>query len=392
MAPLRVIFTLVAATLILAPNAAWARPTPAPGHELSTVSLAVRHATSAAPWASPTAEHPLGTVLVASLDEPLRTSSLDPPSRERIPTVREIDVARGDIMATQRLAKSVTGYGLRIAATPRGAIVISGGSDEDYSPARIWILDRRLRVKTSLALGRDATDGNASADGDTAVLGYRFWTTINGEQRHREGVETFSLSSGARLGRTAFDQGPMPPRGERWSQVVASGSRVYLLSRGAGIDVYAFAPSLRRLFAQYHRKMSDEFRWDGHAALVVGMRGVVVAGDDWATHLSRDLSREALVAAWPEEGLGNDRVQPAQGSADGATGRLLLDTGFVAPTLTSLPERVAQFSREPYCPRGTCEDAVRPYFDDEPVAAFWLAGRATIVTRGTALRIVVVDP
>ncbi|MCK6535261.1 MAG: hypothetical protein L6Q84_19990 [Polyangiaceae bacterium] len=86
------------------------------------------------------------------------------------------------------------------------------------------------------------------------------------------------------------------------------------------------------------------------------------------------------------------RVQPAHGSADAATGRLVLDTGFLGKSLSSKLERAAEFSREPYCPSGSCADAARPYFDDEPIAAFWLGGRATIVTRGPATRIVVVDP
>lgn len=152
------------------------------------------------------------------------------------------------------------------------------------------------RVRSSVVFGRSGTDGNASADGDTAVVSYRFWTTINGEQRRRQAVETFSLSSGARMGATAVDQGPMPPHGEVLSQVVVSGSRVFVLSRGVHLDVYALSANLRRLFARYHRKMNDEFSQFGHATLVVGKGGVVVAGDDWATHLTRDLSRPTPIA------------------------------------------------------------------------------------------------
>lgn len=101
-----------------------------------TVRLAVRHATSAAAWRPPSAEHPLGTVLVAALDEHLRRGDLDVPSRERSATLREVDAAKGDIVSTVRLAASFTGYGLRVAATPLGAIVLSGGTDEDHAPNR----------------------------------------------------------------------------------------------------------------------------------------------------------------------------------------------------------------------------------------------------------------
>lgn len=392
MAQLRTVIVAVLAALIVAANPAWGKPSPGAGHTLQTVRLAVRHSTSAAPWRPPSAAHPLGTILLASLDDLSPAGSFSVASHERAPTLREIDAAKGDIIATHRLATRVTGYGLRVATTPRGAIVISGGSDEDHAPVRARILDSKLRVRSSVVFGRSGTDGNASADGDTAVVSYRFWTTINGEQRRRQAVETFSLSSGARMGATAVDQGPMPPHGEVLSQVVVSGSRVFVLSRGVHLDVYALSANLRRLFARYHRKMNDEFSQFGHATLVVGKGGVVVAGDDWATHLTRDLSRPTPIAGWPEEELGADRVQPAHGSADAATGRLVLDTGFLGKSLSSELERAAEFSREPYCPSGSCADAARPYFDDEPIAAFWLGGRATIVTRGPATRIVVVDP
>ncbi|MCC6903774.1 MAG: hypothetical protein IT377_32700 [Polyangiaceae bacterium] len=200
MASARLVFALALTALMAAATIVGAAPSPGPGHSLSTVRLAVRHATSAAAWRPPSAEHPLGTVLVAALDEHLRRGDLDVPSRERSATLREVDAAKGDIVSTVRLAASITGYGLRVAATPLGAIVLSGGTDEDHAPVHVWILDSKLRVKRSVTFGRTGTDGNASADGDTAVVSYRFWTTIAGEQRRRQAIETYSLSSGARLG------------------------------------------------------------------------------------------------------------------------------------------------------------------------------------------------
>lgn len=34
---------------------------------------------------------------------------------------------------------------------------------------------------------------------------------------------------------------------------------------------------------------------------------------------------------------------------------------------------------------------MRPYFEDEPIAGFWLGGHAVIVTRGSKLGVVVVE-
>lgn len=348
----------------------------APGTErpvlTSNAFEAIDHTWSAAPFRSPSAAHPRGSILIAGTHRELG---------ER-PRLVEIDLATWVVV--HEVAVPTTGSFVGVAASDRGALVVVNEPDTDADAGdAVFVFDGDLTLKRSLRV-RGSGTAAAAKDG-IAVIATHLPGSRGGELRVVE------LPSGAQIGSTNVRE----PLMDEWvprAQVLIHDDAVWSLSRGEGSYVLrAFSRDLKQVLASSKLSGAASVKSgpDGHPGPHYG-DGRLAASPDGVLVL-----REGLIQS---HGLHADRITsglPAtfRGEAppaiDAGSGRVLMPTGELASSLDAKrADPVVVFRRGVW---KWSSDGTHPIEYDSPVAAFFISGQGVIVTQNPGLRVSVLE-
>lgn len=346
-------------------------PVLAPGSERPTLNSRVfedvTHTWSAAPFRSPSATRPRGSVLIAG-----RAAS----GQARL---YEIDLATLKVVRDVQVPTS--GSFVRAVASDRGAVVVVNEPDSDRDSGEpVYFLDTELVVQRTLRVEGSGTA--ATADGGFAAVATQLPDRKGGE------IQVLELPTGTVVGSHRIRE----PLVDEWvpsAQVLLQDDTVWSLSRGEQSYVLrGFSRDSRQVVASTKLPGAASTRSGpgghpgphyGDGLLAPRPGGVLVLREDVIESYGSRLERGLPIVRRPK---GIPAVDPT-------SGRVLLPTGELAAGLDAQREDPVVIFR-----RGVWRwsaDGTTALEYDAPVAAFFVSGQGVIVTRNPALRVTVLE-